>query len=62
MKEQADIDKSWIRHPAPGKEAVMAKVIEFHVPASFQPPKKAWTPAESRGKLIDFPAPARKSA
>jgi hypothetical protein len=44
-----------------GKEVVMAKVIEFHIPANFQP-KKYWTPQELRGKVIDFPAITRKSA
>jgi hypothetical protein len=46
----------------PGKEVVMAKLIEFHVPATFQPPKPHWTPAELRGKVIDFPTVTRKSA
>jgi hypothetical protein len=45
----------------PGKEVVMAKIIEFHVPATFQP-KPHWTPAELRGKVIDFPSITRKSA
>lgn len=40
----------------------MAKLIEFHVPATFQPPKPRWTPAELRGKIIDFRAIIRKSA
>jgi hypothetical protein len=40
----------------------MAKLIEFYVPASFQPPKSRWTPAELRGKIIDFPVIIRKSA
>ena len=40
----------------------MAKLIEFYIPASFQPPKSRWTPAELRGKIIDFPAIIRKSA
>jgi hypothetical protein len=46
----------------PGKEVVMAKIIEFHVPATFHPPKPRWTPAELRGKVIDFHAITRKSA
>ena len=50
-------------HSGPGKEAVMAKLIEFYVPATFQPPKTRWTPAELRGKIIDFnAATSRKSA
>lgn len=47
----------------PGKEDVMAKLIEFYVPANFQSPKKKWTPEELRGKIIDFHASnTRKSA
>jgi hypothetical protein len=51
------------RHAVPGKEDVMAKLIEFYVPANFQTPKTRWTPEELRGKIIDFPASnTRKSA
>ena len=51
------------RHRASGEEDVMAKLIEFYVPANFQSPKKQWTPEELRGKIINFPAgTARKSA
>jgi hypothetical protein len=51
------------RHRATGKEDVMAKLIEFYVPANFQSPKKQWTPEELRGKIINFPAgTVRKSA
>ena len=32
----------------------MAKLIEFYVPAKFQPSKKRWTPPELRGKIIEF--------
>jgi hypothetical protein len=46
----------------PGKEAVMAKLIEFHIPAKFQPPRKRWTPEELRGKIIDFRPITKKSA
>jgi hypothetical protein len=46
-----------------GKEDVMAKLIEFYVPANFQSPKKQWTPEELRGKIINFHAGiTRKSA
>jgi hypothetical protein len=46
-----------------GKEDVMAKLIEFYVPANFQSPKKQWTPEELRGKIINFHAcTTRKSA
>jgi len=48
---------------AAGKEDVMAKLIEFYVPANFQSPKKQWTPEELRGKIINFHAgTVRKSA
>ena len=51
------------RHRASGEEDVMAKLIEFYVPANFQSPKKKWTPEELRGKIIDFHATnTRKSA
>ena len=33
-----------------------ARVIEFHVPESFQARQRAWLPAEARGKLIEFSA------
>ena len=47
----------------PGKEDVMAKLIEFYVPANFQLSNKLWTPEELRGKIINFPASmTRKSA
>jgi hypothetical protein len=48
--------------PVPGKEVVMAKLIEFHVPATFQPPKPRWTPADLRGKIIGFKAIIKRSA
>ena len=39
------------------------RVIQFHVPATFQPPEKRWIPREVRGRLIEFPARGvRKSA
>jgi len=51
------------RRWVPGKEDVMAKLIEFYVPANFQSPKKQWTPEELRGKIINFHAgTTRKSA
>jgi hypothetical protein len=47
----------------PGKEDVMAKLIEFYIPANFQLSNKQWTPEELRGKIINFPASmTRKSA
>jgi hypothetical protein len=59
----------WFRRNAawrrwvPGEEDVMAKLIEFYVPANFQTPKTRWTPEELRGKIIDFPSSnVRKSA
>ena len=75
MREQADKGLRWtrvriwfrrnagFRRWVPGKEDVMAKVIEFYVPANFQTPQKRWTPDKLRGKIIDFPASnTRKSA
>jgi len=51
------------RHRAAGEEDVMAKLIEFYVPANFQLSNKQWTPEEQRGKIINFPAgTVRKSA
>jgi hypothetical protein len=48
---------------SPAKEDVMAKLIEFYVPANFQSPKKQWTPEELRGKIINFHVDTtRKSA
>jgi hypothetical protein len=74
LREQADMSLyrlrflRWLltnaeRRRVPGKEDVMAKLIEFYVPANFQTPKTRWTPEELRGKIIDFHAStARKSA
>jgi hypothetical protein len=39
----------------------MAQVIEFYVPDRYKR-KTKWTPAELRGKVIEFPTPVRKSA
>ena len=51
------------RRRAAGKEDVMAKLIEFYIPANFQLSNKQWTPEELRGKIINFPAgTVRKSA
>jgi len=48
---------------AASKEDVMAKLIEFYVPANFPLPNKQWTPEKLRGKIINFPAgTVRKSA
>jgi len=44
------------------KEGVMAKLIEFHIPAKFQLSRKRWTPEELRGKIIDFRPVTKKSA
>jgi len=39
----------------------VAKVIEYYIPERFQ--KKAeWIPPDQRGKVIQFPAPEKKSA
>ena len=40
-----------------------ARVIEFHVPETFQAPQKLWVPPGARGKLIEFSMRgARRSA
>ncbi len=39
----------------------MAQVIEFYVPDRFRK-KVRWVPAEQRGKVLEFPAPVKKSA
>ena len=36
-------------------------VIVFHIPDNFRK-KSKWVPPEERGKLLQFPAEARKSA
>jgi hypothetical protein len=33
----------------------MLAVIEFYVPAGFQPARKPWVPPALRGKIIAFP-------
>jgi len=40
---------------------VMAKIIAFYIPNSFQK-KVAWTPPEQRGKVIAFCLEEKKSA
>ena len=75
MREQADISSyrfrflRWLlknaaeRHRVPGEEDVMAKLIEFYVPANFKAPKAQLTNEELRGKIIDFhTSNTRKSA
>jgi hypothetical protein len=39
----------------------MAKVIEFHIPKSYKA-SLTWVPQLQLGKVIEFPAPFRKSA
>jgi hypothetical protein len=39
----------------------VAKVIEYYVPEGFQKNAK-WIPPDQRGKVIQFPAPQKKSA
>ena len=43
------------------RRKVMARVIEFYVPARFKP-KVKWVPQELRGKIICFPLELKKSA
>lgn len=39
----------------------VAKVIEFYIPSNFRKSVK-WVSPELRGKIIEFPAPIKKSA
>ena len=43
------------------KETFMAKVIEFYIPKNFRSPHK-WAPELQLGKVLEFRAPAQKSA
>ncbi|MDQ1388797.1 MAG: hypothetical protein QOF56_2251 [Acidobacteriaceae bacterium] len=43
------------------KEIVMAKVIEFYIPARFRKPLRA-APQVQFGKLVEFCLPTKKSA
>jgi hypothetical protein len=42
-------------------ETVMARIIEFHIPANFKP-KIKWMPPEERGRLVLFPGKLKRSA
>jgi hypothetical protein len=39
----------------------MARIIEFHIPADFEPQKK-WVPVEERGRLVVFSSNLKKPA
>jgi hypothetical protein len=43
------------------RRVVVARVIEFYVPAKFHK-KVKWVPPEQRGRMIEFPAEIKKSA
>jgi len=53
--------------PLPGyrkkthRRLVMARLIEFYIPARFHKPVK-WIPTAERGKVLEFRAEMRKSA
>jgi hypothetical protein len=64
----------WVLHPKPmcdwkakrerisrGKEAVMARIIEFYVPAKFQR-REPLVSRSQKGKVIVFCAEAKKPA
>jgi hypothetical protein len=40
----------------------MARLIQFHVPQGFKPPKRQWMHLEQRGKIIEFQSAIKKSA
>ena len=44
-----------------GVVTVVAKIIEYYIPESFRK-KAGWIPPDQRGKVIQFPAPQKKSA
>ena len=44
-----------------GVVTAVAKIIEYYVPERFQK-KPQWIPPDQRGKVIEFPAPEKKSA
>ena len=39
----------------------MAKVVEFYIPKTFRK-RTIWTPAEQRGRVIEFCLQVKKSA
>jgi len=39
----------------------MARVIEFYIPSNYRKSMK-WVTPELRGKILEFPSPAKKSA
>jgi hypothetical protein len=43
------------------KDVIMAKVIEFYIPAGFRKPLKSAGRVKS-GKLVEFGLPTKKSA
>jgi hypothetical protein len=45
-----------------GGNDFMAKVIEFYIPNRFRKPPAKWTPAEQRGKVLEFRPLLQKSA
>jgi hypothetical protein len=44
------------------REVTMARLIQFHVPQGFKPPKRQWVPLEQRGKIIEFQSAAIKKS
>jgi hypothetical protein len=40
----------------------MAQVIEFYVPVGFQKKSRKWIPQTLRGRILEFPAPIKKTA
>jgi hypothetical protein len=64
MKKSLGKKLGWfLRIRLQGKEGLMTKLIEFYIPENYRKQTKAWTPPESRGKILVFtPGPHRKSA
>ena len=53
-------DQSQIQN-ARAVNRLMAKAIEFYIPARFQK-KVAWVPQQERGKVIEFRSQVKRSA
>lgn len=43
------------------RQAAVAKVIEFYIPKNFRKQSK-WISPETRGKIVQFAPPVKKSA
>ena len=59
--QKAEVVRAYSLPMRLGVVTAMSKIIEYYIPEKFQ--KKAeWIPPDQRGKVIQFPAPQKKSA